>query len=135
MDRFLLEVNPVTKDRLDRMKEYPEEPYDLVLNRLIDSFEDIEAIKEALRDLKEGRFVAPGQVKEQPVPAPETPLHPAGDPQAVKDMEKIFSGTMKIGQDTELTNPEPGDTDPGDIHELTGFDTRGRSRTPRLDSL
>ena len=143
MDRFLLELDPKTMNRLERLKSYPEEPMNQVIHRLIDSYEDdaslsreeIEGIREILRDLKEGRFVTPGQVKEQLAPGREETPAPIGDPQAVKDMEQIFSGTLRQGHDPELTPSGSGDTDPGDIHEIEGFDTRGRSRTPHLDSL
>jgi hypothetical protein len=143
MDRYLLELNPGTRDRLERLKSYPEEAYHEVINRLIDAYEDdasltreeVEEIRQALRDLKEGRFVARGQVKEDPAPAGEKPPASIGDPQAVKDMEALFSGAAKKITDQELTRTDPVDTDPGDIHEIEGFDTRGRSRTPHLDSL
>jgi predicted transcriptional regulator len=141
MDRYLLELNPETRNRLERMKSHPEEPYDQVINRLIDSYEneatltreEVEEIREALRKLKEGRFFTHEQVKEEF--SDEKPPAPIGDPQAVKDMEALFSGAAKKVLDPELTKAEPGDTDPGDIHEIEGFDTRGRSRTPHLDSL
>jgi hypothetical protein len=143
MDRYLLELNPETRNRLERLKSQPEEPYDQVINRLIDSYEDgtrltkeeVERIRDILRELKEGRFTTHGQVREEFVTGLETPPAPIGDPRAVKDMEALFSGTAKKVHDPELTKPEPGDTDPGDIHEIEGFDTRGRSRTPHLDSL
>jgi predicted transcriptional regulator len=143
MDRYLLELNPETRNRLERLKSHPEEPFDQVINRLIDSYEDeatltteeIEEIRQVIRDLKEGRFFTHEQVKEQYAPAQEMPPAPIGDPQAVKDMETLFSGTAKKVLDQELTRTDPGDTDPGDIHEIEGFDTRGRSRTPHLDSL
>ncbi len=136
MDRFLLELNPETKARLDRLKSYPEESYDLLLTRLMDSFEDgdrltreeVQGIRELLRDLKEGRFSTPVQMKEEPAPGGEEAT--VGDPQAVKDMEEIFSGTADKGHP-----PEPGEPDSGDIQELEPYDRRGRSRTSHLDSL
>jgi len=138
MDRYLLELDPETKNRLDRLKSRPEEPYDRVINRLIDSYEDgdrltgedVEGIREALRDLKEGRFFTRGQVNEESGPGREEPPAHIGDPQAVKDMEEIFSGTAEKVHDPEL--PEP---DSGDIHEIDGYDKRGRARTSHLDSL
>ncbi|MGA2935328.1 MAG: hypothetical protein ABSD81_09265 [Methanomicrobiales archaeon] len=138
-----LRVTPDTKLRLDRLMLNPEDSSDTIINRLIDFYEDddhltredVEGIKGALRELKEGRFFTHEQVKEEFAPGREEPPAPIGDPQAVKDMEEIFSGTAKKVLDPELTKPEPGDTDPGDIHEIEGFDTRGRSRTPHLDSL
>jgi predicted transcriptional regulator len=143
MDRSLLELNPETKARLDRLKSHPEESYDLVLNRLIDSFEDgdrltreeVQGIREILRDLKEGRFLPREQVKEQPAMDREQSPSTVGDPQAVKDMEQIFSGTARQDRDLELTPPGPGDTDAGDLHEIEGFNTKGKSRIPHLDSL
>jgi predicted transcriptional regulator len=143
MDRYLLELNPETRNRLEMLKSHPEEPYDQVINRLIDSYEDetsltreeIEKIRAVLRDLKDGRFVTQEPVEEQFAPGQETPPAPIGDPQAVKDMEALFSGTAKKVPDTELTGSDHGDMDPGDIHEIGGFDTRERSRTPHLDSL
>jgi predicted transcriptional regulator len=136
-------VTPDTRVRLDRLKSYPEESDDQLITRLIDSYEDgarltkeeVERIRDILRELKEGRFTPHEQVKEEFGPGREESPAPIGDPQAVKDMEKIFSGTAKKVHDPELNGPDPGDTDPGDLHEIEGFDTKGRSRTPRLDSL
>ena len=131
MDRFLLELNPETKNRLDRLKTYPEESSDQLINRLMDSYEDgarltkeeVERIRDFLRELKEGRFATRGQAGEE---GQEKPPVSAGDPQAIQDMERIFSGTGdKI----------PGPSDSGDIHEIDPYDRRGRSRTSRLDSL
>jgi hypothetical protein len=143
MDRYLLELDAETRDRLERLRLHPEEPYSQVINRLIDSYEDdasltkeeVEEIRQALRDLKEGRFVARGTVAEHPAPAYEKPPASIGDPQAVRDMEAIFSGAAKKVPDSELTPSGSIDTDPGDLHEIGGFDTRERSRTPHLDSL
>ena len=143
MGRYLLELDLETMNRLERLKSDPGEPVAQVINRLIDSYEDdasltreeIEEIREILRGLKENRVVTPGQEEEQAAPVQEETPAPLGDPQAVKDMEAIFSGAAKLGQDPELTGSDSGDTDPGDLHEIEGFDTRGRSRTPRLDSL
>jgi hypothetical protein len=142
MDRYLLEMSPETKNRLDQLKSHPDEPYDLVINRLIDSYEDedsltreeIEGIREILREMKENR--SPGdQAGENPVTTEETYPPSTGDPQAVKDMEALFSGTAKMVRDEELTGSNHEDTDPGDLHEIDSYDTRGRSRTPHLDSL
>ncbi len=63
-----------------------------------------------------------------------------GDPEAVKYLEALFSGTAKRVPDTELTPPESPETDTDytdsvDIHEIDPFDKRGRARTPHLDSL
>lgn len=145
MERFLLELSPETKDRLESLKSYPDEPYDRVINRLIDSYDDeasltreeVEGIRGILREMKEGRFVAPGKAAELPAPVQEaaTAPAPAGDPRAVKDMAALFSGTAGSVQDQELTPPDPGDTDPGDIHEIDPYDKGGRARTPHLDSL
>ena len=136
-------VTPDTRVRLDRLKAHPEESDDQLISRLIDTYEEgyrlsreeVEEIREALRQIREGRFFAREQVKEEFAPGREEPPAPFGDPQAVKDMEALFSGTAKKVHDAELTRTEPGDTDPGDIHEIEGFDTRGRSRSPHLDSL
>ena len=138
MDRFLLELNAGTKNRLDGLRSYPEEPYDLVLNRIIDAFEDgnrltreeVREIREALRSIREGRFSPRAPADEEVPPAQETPPPSAGDPQAVTDMERIFSGAAEKIRDPELTEP-----DSGDIHEIDPYDRRGRSRTPHLDSL
>ena len=138
MDRFLLELNPETKARLDRLKSYPEESYDLVLTRLMDSFQDgdrltreeVQGIRELLRDLKEGRFSTHAQVVEQPAPGGEEAPGTVGDPQAVKDMEELFSGTAG-----KVQPPEPGEPGSGDLHELDPYDRKGRARTPHLDSL
>jgi len=135
MDRYLLELTPETRTRLERLRSYPEEPYDLLLNRLIDSYEsgdrltreEIGEVREALRRLREGGLFSPG---EKPAPGQETSPAPIGDPQAVKDMERIFSGAAE-----KIPDPGPPDTDPGDIHEVDPFDKRGRARTPHLDSL
>ena len=137
MDRYLLELNPETMKRLERLKSYPEEPFDRVINRLIDSREnaapltreEIAEIREALRSLREGRAQVPEPAGEEFMPSTETPAS-TGDPQAVKDMELIFSGAVKKIEDQELT-----DFDSGDIHEIEPIDRKGRSRTPHLDSL
>lgn len=142
MDRYLLELDADTKNRLERLREHPEEPYGQVISRLIDAYEDdasltreeVEEIRQALRDLKEGRFVTRGLVREA-APVQEMPAVPMGDPQAVKDMEALFSGTANRAMDQELTPKEPADTDPGDLHEIAGFDRKERPRTPYLDSL
>jgi predicted transcriptional regulator len=136
-------VTPDTRVRLDRLKTHPEETDDQLINLLIDTYEEgyrltreeVEEIREALRQIREGRFFASEQVKEEFAPGCEEPPAPIGDPRAVKDVEALFSGTAKKVNDAELTRTDPGDTDPGDIHEIEGFDTRGRSRTPHLDSL
>ena len=138
MDRYLLELNPETMKRLERLKSYPEQPFDQVINRLIDSREnaspltreEVEEIRKALRELKEGRIAAHEEVREEFPPGREQPPASAGDPQAVKDMEMIFSGAVKKIDDQELT-----DSDSGDLHEIEGSEKRGRSRTPHLDSL
>jgi len=138
MDRYLLELAPETRDRLERLKTYPEEPFDLVLIRLMDAYEDggrltreeVERIREILRDLKEGRFTAPPQVSDAPAPGVGKPPASIGDPRAIQDMEKLFSGTAEESRDPELTI-----TDDGEIRELDPYDKRGRSRTPHLDSL
>ena len=143
MDRYLLEMSPETKNRLDQLKSHPDEPYDLVINRLIDSYEDedsltreeIEGIREILREMKENRPSPGDQAGESPVTTEETYPPSTGDPQAVKDMEALFSGTAKMVRDEELRGSDDEDTDPGDLHEIDSYDTRGRSRTPHLDSL
>jgi hypothetical protein len=160
MDWNLLEITSETKNRLERLKAYPEEPYDRVISRLMDSREnnvsltreEVEEIREALRFLKEGRFPASGQAREEvgqgqvpgqenvsaffahDQPAPQSSIR---DPravkdieQAVKDMEMIFSGAEKRAHDQELTGP-----DQSDIHELDPYDKRRRAHTPHLDSL
>jgi predicted transcriptional regulator len=137
MDRSLLELNRETKDRLDRLKSHPEESYDLVLNRLIDTYEngdrltreDVAGIREALRDLKEGRSPAHGQVREELAPGREMPPAGVGDPQAVKTMEEMFSGAA------EKPDPEITESDSSNVHEIDPYDKRGRSRTSHLDSL
>ena len=153
MDRYLLELDAETKGRLDRLKGDPGEPYSVVINRLIDDFEDeaaltreeVEEIRQALRDLKEGRFVARGLAREEPAPAPEMPRSPAGDPQAVRDMEALFSGMappqapddpVQLGRDDpDIARYRTIDPDSGDIIDLDPYDRRGRARTPHLDNL
>jgi hypothetical protein len=160
MDRYLLELDADTKARLDRLRAHPGEPYGEVINRLIDSFEDdasltrdeVEEIRQALRDLKEGRFVARGVAREEPAPAvgdwfvspvnaepgpvPGKPGSPVGDPQAVKDMEALFSGTANPARDDpDIARYRSIDDDSVDIHEIDPFDRRGRARTHHLDSL
>jgi predicted transcriptional regulator len=136
-------VTPDTRVRLDRLKAHPEETDDQLVSRLIDTYEEgyrltreeVGEIREALRQIREGRFFAREQAKEELPPGQEIPTPSVGDPQAVKDMEKIFSGAAKKVHDAELIKTDQSDPDPGDIHEIEGFDTRGRSRTPHLDSL
>ena len=168
MDRYLLELDSETKNRLERLKAHPEEAYSEVINRLIDSYEDdssltkeeVEEIRQALRDLKEGRFVAHGLGREEPAPPQEQPESPTGDPQAVKDMEALFSGTAQGVQDApppleQARDAPPGaaklswndpdiaryrsidvdSTDSTDIREVDPYDRRGRARTPHLDNL
>ena len=135
MDRFLLELNPETKNRLDRLRTYPEESSDQLLNRLMDSYEDgarltreeVERIRDFLRELKEGRFTTPGQAVEE---GQEKPPVSAGDLQAIQDMERIFSGTAE-----KVPDSGPTSSDSGDLHEIDPYDKKGRSRTPHLDSL
>jgi len=64
--------------------------------------------------------------------APDREMPPAsiGDPQAVKDMEEIFSGMAE-----KLREPEPTGSDSDEIHEIDPLDKRGKSRTSHLDSL
>jgi len=129
MDRYLLELDPGTMHRLYRLKSHPEEPYDRIINRLIDSCgdadrltkEEVGEIREALRRLKEGGFMTlepvkeggfmtPEPVKEESAPGPEIPPAGIGDPQAVKDMEEIFSGTAEKPRDPEPAEPEANET-------------------------
>jgi hypothetical protein len=142
MDRYLLELNPETRDRLERLKAYPVEPLDHVINRLIDSYEDepsltkeeIEGIREILRGMKEGRFLPGGDVGEQPVPDTEQPPSSIGDPQVVKDMEALFSGTaQRVQDDPDLARYHSIDST--DIREIDPYDKRGRARTHHLDNL
>lgn len=150
MDRYLLELNPETTKRLERLKSYPEEPYDHVINRLIDSREsnvsltreEVDEIREALRRLKEGQVPGQENVTAFFTQDPGAPQSSVADPravkdmeQAVKDMEMIFSGAEKRARDQELTEADYGDTDSVDIHEIDPYDKRGRARTPHLDSL
>ena len=131
-------VTPDTRFRLDRLKAHPEETDDQLINRLIDTYEEgyrltkeeVEEIRDALRQIREGRFFTHGQVNEELAPGQEEPPAPIGDPQAVKDMEKIFSGTAESIKDPELAEP-----DQDEIHEIEEYDKRGRSHSPRLDSL
>ena len=131
-------VTPDTRLRLDRLKAHPDESDDQLINRLIDSYEDdttltreeVEEIRAALRDLKEGRFFTRDQTKERSPESQEMPPSSAGDPQAVKDMEALFSGTAEKVHDPELAEP-----DPDEIHEIEDSDKRGRSCTPHLDTL
>ena len=109
-------VTPDTKVRLDRLKAHPEESDDQLLNRLIDTYEEgyrltreeVEEIREALRQIREGRFSTREQVKEEFAPGREETPAPVGDPQAVKDMEALFSGTAKKVDDAELDQNRPG---------------------------
>jgi predicted transcriptional regulator len=62
-----------TRNRLVCLKENPKESLDTVINRLIDFYEDddpltredIEAIKEALQDVKDGRTYTSEQLKKE----------------------------------------------------------------------
>ncbi|MDD1669059.1 MAG: hypothetical protein LUO97_04570 [Methanomicrobiales archaeon] len=66
-----LRISPWTKQRLDRLKQTPEESYDQIINRLIDfseddeplSEEEIAGIEESFCELEEGRFFTHEQVK------------------------------------------------------------------------
>ena len=138
MDRYLLELDPGTMHRLYRLKSHPEEPYDRIINRLIDSCgdadrltkEEVGEIREALRRLKEGGFMTPEPVKEESAPGPEIPPAGIGDPQAVKDMEEIFSGTAEKPRE-----PEPAEPDSDEIHEIGPPDKKKRSPSSDLDNL
>jgi len=140
MDRFLLELNPETKNRLDRLRTYPEESSDQLINRLVDSYEDggrltrdeVERVREFLRELKEERVTARGQAGDELVPSQEQPRVLTGDPQAIRDMETLFSGTAERVPEPEPSPSEPSDY--GDLREIE-LDRKGRSRTPYLDSL
>jgi len=138
MDRYLLELDPETMRRLDRLKSYPEEPYDRIINRLVDAYgdadrltrEEVSEIREALRRLKEGRFVTRDLAGEETAPGQKIPPASVGDPEALKNMEEIFSGAAE-----KLHEPEPADPDSGSLREIDPLDKRGRSRTPHLDNL
>ena len=140
MDRFLLELNPETKNRLDRLRTYPEESSDQLINRLIDSYEDggrltrdeVERVREFLRELKKGGDTAQGQARDERVPSQEQPRVSIGDPQAIRDMETLFSGTAERVPEPGPSPSEPSDY--GDLREIE-LDRKGRSRTPYLDSL
>lgn len=140
MDRFLLELNPETKNRLDRLRTYPEESSDQLINRLIDSYEDgarltkeeVGRVREFLSELKEGRITAREQVRDELAPSQDRPPVSTGDPQAIRDMEALFSSTAE-----QVPEPGPAPSEPsdyGDIREID-FDRKSRSRTPYLDSL
>ena len=140
MDRFLLELNPETKTRLDRLRTYPEEYSDQLINRLIDSYEDgarltkeeVERVREFLRNLNERRVATQGQVRDELAPSQEQPPLTVGDPQAIRDMESLFSSTSERIPEPGPVPSEPSDY--GDIREID-FDRKSRSRTPYLDSL
>ena len=140
MDRFLLELNPETKTRLDRLRTYPEESSDQLINRLIDSYEDgarltkeeVERVREFLSELQEGRITAQREMRGELAPSQEQPPVTVGDPQAIRDMESLFSSTSE-----RIPEPGPAPSEPsdyGDIREID-FDRKGRSKTPYLDSL
>ncbi|HVP25763.1 MAG TPA: hypothetical protein VMS81_07265, partial [Methanomicrobiales archaeon] len=66
-------VTPDTRVRLDRLKSYPEEPDDQLVSRLIDTYEEgyrltreeVGEIREALRQIREGRFFTREQAGEE----------------------------------------------------------------------
>lgn len=68
-----ISVDPQTKEKLNILKEYPEESYNSVIDRLtrmaIDedelSDETIQGIEEALEDLKMGRAYSEYEVKKE----------------------------------------------------------------------
>jgi predicted transcriptional regulator len=68
-----IRVSPDTRSRLANLKEHPRESFDRVINRLIDFYEDddpltkedIDAIKEALKDVKDGRTYTSEQLKKE----------------------------------------------------------------------
>jgi hypothetical protein len=46
MDRYLLELDAETKNRLERLRSHPEEPYGQVISRLIDAYEDESSLED-----------------------------------------------------------------------------------------
>ncbi len=68
-----IQIQPVTKERLDELKVHPRESYDSVVNRLIEcaiddeplSDETIAALEEAVADIKAGRVYTHEQVKKE----------------------------------------------------------------------
>lgn len=61
MKKTTIQINGETLERLKMFKQYEREPYDFVLNKLLDeaeeetfSDEEIEEIKEALDEVKRG---------------------------------------------------------------------------------
>ena len=69
-----IQLENKTKSKLDKMKIFPKESYDDVVNRLINVAEDdegvlskstIKDIEEALDDVKKGRLLSHSQVKKK----------------------------------------------------------------------
>jgi len=69
-----IQLEKKTKSKLDKIKVFPKESYDDVVNRLINVAEDdegvlskstIKDIEEALDDVKKGRLLSHSQVKKK----------------------------------------------------------------------
>lgn len=73
METTTIQVNKSLKKRLDELKNYPKEPIDSVIERLVSlavdeeplSEEDIKGIEEGLQDIRTGRFYTTKELKEK----------------------------------------------------------------------
>jgi predicted transcriptional regulator len=67
-----IQLDDKTKTRLEKMKLFPREPYDDVVNRLMNSVEDEEGelseqtirdLEKAVKEMKAGKFITHEEVK------------------------------------------------------------------------
>ena len=98
-----IRVSPDTRNRLASLKDNPRESFDCVINRLIDFYkdddpltrEDVEAIREALEDIREGRLFTCEEVKEKLGLNKEKPYTVTYAARVVKDLEELPRGILK----------------------------------------
>lgn len=71
METTTISVKKSIKKRLDELKNYPREPIDSVIERLVDlavdeeplTEEDIKGIEEGLQDIRAGRYYSTKELK------------------------------------------------------------------------
>ena len=132
-----IRVSSDTKSRLVCLKENQKESFDSVINRLIDfhedddplTREDIEGIKEALEDLREGRFFTHEEVKEKLGLNKEQPFTLIYAHRAVKDLEEL--------SERESGSPRLSETFKDEIRAIKEYEKKGqkekRRNSPRQD--
>jgi len=133
-----IRVSPETRSRPAGLKENPRESFDSVINRLIDFYEDddpltredVEAIREALEDIREGRLFTQEEVKEKLGLNKEKPYTVIYAARVVKDLEELSAG------DSERTGG-PGLSEPNqdEIRAIEEYEKKKRTNSTPPPSL